>query len=77
MNGFDDTQTVIFKLGQIESKLDLIAESISSHIQQDDKLHAESDKRVASLERSRAWALGAVAVISASVSVISQRLGLT
>jgi len=77
MSGFTDEQTVIYKLGQIESKLDLIAESIRSHIKIDETAHTASDDRITSLEKSRSWVLGAVAIISAGVSLIGSKLGIS
>ena len=71
-NGFDREGTVIYKLGQIEGKLDAISLLFATHVAQDAVFKKELSDRVSSLEKSRTWVLGAVAAISLAITSASQ-----
>jgi hypothetical protein len=66
-----DLNDVSFKLGQMDGKLDQLLKAMAAHIEADDKKHAEADNKISSLERSRAWTIGAGAAIAFVVSAIS------
>jgi len=66
-----DLNEVSYKLGQIDGKIDLLLEAIKAHVIADEEKHAEVDKKISSLERSRAWTLGAGGAIAFVVSMIA------
>ena len=73
-NGFDDEQTVIYKLGQIESELRALTQAIIAHNTKDDTFHTATDTRLTSLEKTRTYALGFIFAISLIVQQVGNRL---
>lgn len=71
-NGFDNDITVVYKLGQIEGKLDALSLVLSEHIKNDVSAKAVLNEKIHGLERSRSWAVGAVAIISIGITSLSQ-----
>jgi hypothetical protein len=52
----------------MDGKLDEISELLKEHIKIDDRKHAESDKKITRLEKSKAWMAGAAAVVAIILS---------
>lgn len=75
MSGLDFNETVIYKLGQIESKMDQALTAIKVHQEDDDELHKIINKRVAKLENWRYWVLGAAGAVSIITSAAALVLG--
>ncbi len=65
-----DLDEVSFKLGSIDGKLDQVLKGLAAHIAADDEKHAKADEKIASLERSRAWTLGASSAIAFVITAI-------
>jgi len=65
MSDFMDRDDIIlFKLGQIEAKLDQSLTAQALHIGDDKAFHADADARLKALETSRARVYGGAAVVS-------------
>lgn len=75
MAGLDFNETVIYKLGQIESKMDQALTAIKVHQEDDDELHNIVNKRVTKLENWRYWVLGAAGAVSVITSAAALVLG--
>lgn len=58
-----DNQT-LYKLGQIEGKLDSLIELVGKHVAADEEKHGTLDKRITGLETSKNRVIGAAAVIT-------------
>ncbi len=65
------SNTVIYKLGSIESLLKEVNTGLVTHVTADALYHGATDDRLGSLERSRSWALAAVAILSTFATIVS------
>lgn len=71
---FSQDRVLIYKLGRIESLLEEVKANQESHAALDQLFHAEINKRVGSLERTRAYGFGFVAVLGFIVTVVTNFL---
>lgn len=62
--GFDQDQTVVYKLGQIESKLEAILKRLDDKERAQDEEIKELKADVSKVKMQRAWLLGAAAVLA-------------
>lgn len=63
---------MMFKLGQIESKVDGLHDLMSARVRWGDHTAETLTNRVSSLERSRSYVLGMAAAVGAGVSALIQ-----
>lgn len=63
--GFRNTEDqILYKLGQIEAKLDLTLLTAAEHQRRDDTTHTDQEDRIKALENGRSKAIGAVGIIT-------------
>jgi hypothetical protein len=66
----NETENILLILGRLEGKVDALVTAVGAHEEHAEKLEA----RVRSLENSRAWLIGAAAVVAGTVSLIIKKV---
>lgn len=70
-DGFNNTEDqILYKLGQIEAKLDLALLTAAEHNRRDEVVHTDQEDRLKRLESGRSKVLGAAGVLTVAGSAI-------